>query len=572
LAWTPAAPGLAFVFTPLTALLGPVVSYNVAFLLAPAVSAWTAFLLCRYLTGSFWAAFIGGYLFGFSDAVVRQVGSGHMNLSAVFCLPLVALFVVRYVRRDLDGWGLAWRLALALGFQLTISSEFAVMAVLSVAVGLLLAYAFEAPYRGRLRSSVGPLVGGGVLSLLVAAPFTYYLLFHVESATVVPDIKVWGTDALAAIFPNPLIQIGGDQTSLTTHVSSRSAYLGLPTLIIIGLYAWRSWRTQTGRFLLSALFVSFFVTLGATLVVYGHTLFTLPWWLWVAHLPGMNDALPFRFALLEALVACVIVALWIVSMKGRVFRRPYVLPALAVIAIVPAVWVPHSSYGQTTINAPKFFTTGLYKRCIPAGETIAVFPAPENLLIWQAQSGFRFKLASGGLQPFPKWGKKLNPFDRDQFVWDLAYLPGYGQPTMGRLLAFAGTHGVDRIVSLAPYSYPTRAQMRALGSTQQLADAIVSPACGDPPLTSRNLSTYVDKWETDPTPTLQRSSIIWCSGTGTVFMPQGLLPLPAAHLTIASFIDGKGVTCDNPPPGYHHRGFATSDKGVPAGTYPYYTQ
>src|SRR5712692_316367 len=52
LAWTPSSPGLALAFSPLTVLFGPVVSYNVAALVLPALAAWTAYLLCLELTRS----------------------------------------------------------------------------------------------------------------------------------------------------------------------------------------------------------------------------------------------------------------------------------------------------------------------------------------------------------------------------------------------------------------------------------------------------------------------------------------------------------------------------------------
>lgn len=46
---------------------------------------------------------------------------------------------------------------------------------------------------------------------------------------------------------------------------------------------------------------------------------------------------------------------------------------------------------------------------------------------------------------------------------------------------------------------------------------------------------------------------------------------PAYHgATVANFVAGKGLTCDPPPEGFVHRGFATADMDVPAGTYPYY--
>src|SRR5437762_8617443 len=59
LAWTATVPGLAIAFAPVTLLFGPDVSFNVAELLMPALSAFTAYLLCRRLTGSLWASAAG---------------------------------------------------------------------------------------------------------------------------------------------------------------------------------------------------------------------------------------------------------------------------------------------------------------------------------------------------------------------------------------------------------------------------------------------------------------------------------------------------------------------------------
>lgn len=42
--------------------------------------------------------------------------------------------------------------------------------------------------------------------------------------------------------------------------------------------------------------------------------------------------------------------------------------------------------------------------------------------------------------------------------------------------------------------------------------------------------------------------------------------------TVASFIQGQGITCSPPPPGFIRRGYATANMGVPAGIYPYYTR
>src|SRR6185437_208372 len=80
LAWTATAPGMALLFAPLTIAAGPVVSYNVAAILLPALAAWTAFLLCRHVTRSLWASLVGGYLFGFSSYMIGQL-EGHMHMT-----------------------------------------------------------------------------------------------------------------------------------------------------------------------------------------------------------------------------------------------------------------------------------------------------------------------------------------------------------------------------------------------------------------------------------------------------------------------------------------------------------
>ena len=65
--WHTSVPSAALLSFPITVLGGAVLSYNLLTLMAPVLSAWTAFLLVRYLTGDWAAALVGGYLFGFSS-------------------------------------------------------------------------------------------------------------------------------------------------------------------------------------------------------------------------------------------------------------------------------------------------------------------------------------------------------------------------------------------------------------------------------------------------------------------------------------------------------------------------
>jgi len=80
LAWATGIPGPSLLAYPITRWFGPVVAYNVLWLLAPASAAGAAFLLCRHITGRFWPALLGGYVFGFFELRNRRNGQPSLIL------------------------------------------------------------------------------------------------------------------------------------------------------------------------------------------------------------------------------------------------------------------------------------------------------------------------------------------------------------------------------------------------------------------------------------------------------------------------------------------------------------
>ena len=79
---------------PVTALWGPVASYNLLALLACPLAGWAAFLLFRRVTGRFWPSVLGGYVFGFSTYLLGHLAM-HVNLELVFVPPLCAYLFLR---------------------------------------------------------------------------------------------------------------------------------------------------------------------------------------------------------------------------------------------------------------------------------------------------------------------------------------------------------------------------------------------------------------------------------------------------------------------------------------------
>src|SRR5579862_5365808 len=124
LAWATSMPALAIVFTPLTLAFGPIFSYNVACVVMPALAAWTAFLLCRYVTGRFWPAVVGGYLFGFSSYMLGGELS-HVNTVSVFLVPVAVLLVLRFLDGNLNARRLSLWLGLVIALQLWLWTEIA---------------------------------------------------------------------------------------------------------------------------------------------------------------------------------------------------------------------------------------------------------------------------------------------------------------------------------------------------------------------------------------------------------------------------------------------------------------
>ena len=83
------SPGLSLPLVPVTWIWGPVASLNVASTLAPALTAFTAFVVLRRWAPWTPAAFVGGLLYGFSPFVLTSLEFAHLMTAALMLLPLI---------------------------------------------------------------------------------------------------------------------------------------------------------------------------------------------------------------------------------------------------------------------------------------------------------------------------------------------------------------------------------------------------------------------------------------------------------------------------------------------------
>jgi hypothetical protein len=399
LAWTTSIPGLAVALAPVTLAAGPVVAYNVAAILLPALAAWTAFLLCRHVTGATAPSLAGGYLFGFSTYMLGQE-LGHLHLSSVFLVPLVALVVLRFLEGTLDARGLVVRLSPLLALQFAFSTEVFFTVTLAIALALAIAVATVPALRERVRALLAPLAGAYAGCAVLVSPLLAYALTDFRSETITPT-EGSPASLVSFVAPTALTRIGARWAEtldpLIPAVSAEHGqYLGLPTIAIVVWLAWERRRSPGIRFLVAAFAAAVIATFGSWVHLRSYRLLPLPW-LAVRHLPLFDNVIPLRLSLYVSLAAAVAVAVWAASPRHSRWIR-VALTAAAIVALAPnlplGIW-------HTTPPRPAFFAAGLYRSCLPRDANVLVLPPPSrtDALLWQAESEFRYRMANGSLSP-----------------------------------------------------------------------------------------------------------------------------------------------------------------------------
>jgi hypothetical protein len=399
LAWVSSIPGLALLAAPLTLVAGPAVAFNVLAVLLPALAAWTAFVLCRYLTRSFWPSLAGGYLFGFSSYELGQT-AGHMHLTSVFLVPLIALVLLRFVDGSLSKRRLVVFLGVLLALQLSFSTEVMFTLTVIIAVTLVVAFALVPTARGRLLKLAAPLAGAYAVAAVLTAPLLVYALLHFEGRQINPP-ALYPADLLNAVVPTNLSWIGWHCTqrisgSFLGNASENGAYLGLPTLVIVAWFGWVRRGQAAARFLIAMFALGVLVELGTALHIEGHRYAWLPWHA-VAHFRGFNNVLPVRFSMYVSLAASAVVAIWASSRRIPLWLRT-ALPLAAIAFVVPRLWL--DTLHEHPVR-PAFFTAGTYHICLRPNETVMMLPFPYlgDSMLWQAEAGFRFRMANGFVSP-----------------------------------------------------------------------------------------------------------------------------------------------------------------------------
>lgn len=425
---------LGIFFLPITKLLGPIVSWNVALRLALAASATSMCLVLRRWTTWWPAAFVGGLLYGFS-AYAILFSSDLLFLTFVPLPPVVFLvlheILVRQQWRPGRAGGLLGVLC-ALQFFIfpEILASTAVMGAIAVAVFLLVSRHDLVKRRRYALTAFAYSIGVGGLLLILPVFYTLAGPQRIKGGPISPTALMrYPSDVLGAIVPSSewLSTNGLMELANTRFPYATALYLGLPLIGVLVSFAVFFRKRRAVLFAGLMVLIAFILSLGPRLRVGGHeTPIRLPF-VALEHLPLLESLTPVRFSLYTALFGAAMFAIGLDEFSQRLRRScttSWLTPrwrivsaaglSAAIAAAVAIPLIPRHTQPVSETDVPSFFTSTAVD-AIPQDSVVLAYPYPDmsgpspfyqpthDIMLDQAVAGMRFKLIGGyGWFPSPE--------------------------------------------------------------------------------------------------------------------------------------------------------------------------
>ncbi|MCA2212519.1 DUF2079 domain-containing protein [Jidongwangia harbinensis] len=413
-------------FSPLTHLLGPQISFVTILTLnlAGAAFAWYLFFR-RYVTTRAVAAGVAGLFCGFAPGFISHA-NGHLNWSAGWVAPVVLWWVLKL--REPGRWlrnGLVLGVLVTIGFSIAAEGLF----FTALAAGLFLGTwtLASAPTRAEARAALPTVLRGlGVTALVAGALLAYPLYMHFAGPQSFSGTGfsqrhfVEDVAAYVAYADRSLATLAGlNSGDLAPNPTEQTSFFGSPLLLLVGAGLMRMWgeadRGRRATLLALAVTAVVFAVLswGPRLQFLEHeTNVVLPYAA-LTHLPLFDSALPGRFALVLVGVFGVLLAM----IGDRLLTKPYLSSGVRtayaagfVLALVPIFPLPLVTGVRSA--EPAFISTGTWQRYVSEDGVLSSLPLPTNTSPdgqrWQA-----YTMARGGPQFRIPNGYFLGPGGKD---------------------------------------------------------------------------------------------------------------------------------------------------------------
>ncbi|HEV3213705.1 MAG TPA: hypothetical protein VGZ03_09960 [Acidimicrobiales bacterium] len=390
----------AAVLAPVTLLGGPILSSNVANLLAPVLTGLAAYALAGRFVRLWAARCVAGLAYGFSPFVLGNVDLGHLNLTLLAYPPLVLLVGDRLLRGELA----PRRAGVYLG-ALTVAEAFIGIEVVLVTALLALACVLGVlVVRRDLLADAWPrlLEAGAVATVLTAVCLAYpvWVFFFGPQHVGGPYWPfLHGLRGPGAVWP----QAGFASPSRAVRSAGYlgpsgpgTGYVGLGIVVVAA--AGFALAARRARYAV--------VTIAALGCLCLEANFLGLWW----RIPVVDDVVVVRYAIgttlcLALLLAMAIDGSWRPERRAtRALRARWgawgsgaCAVAVALVALVPVGVTYALPLTVETARVPAWFTTA--GAAVPTGTAVLVLPfawyTSDEAMAWQAESGLRIALVGG---------------------------------------------------------------------------------------------------------------------------------------------------------------------------------
>ena len=232
----------ALLLTPVTILLGPLVSYNMLAVLGMWLSGWVAFLAVRRYSRRWLPAAVAGLLYEFSPYMASQI-VGHPHMFVAVFPPLLIIFADEIlVRQRHRAWLIGGLLGLAAAAQLLTGTEMLTISVLMAIPALItVAIVFRSQIRRRLDHAVHALATALAVFVVVAGYPLYLLFLGPQRPGGALEGYSWIARPESFLIPTHLQLLSGP-----TSILDSSVYVGVPLLVLAAAVTVRT-APQPGR-------------------------------------------------------------------------------------------------------------------------------------------------------------------------------------------------------------------------------------------------------------------------------------------------------------------------------------
>jgi hypothetical protein len=400
--------------------LGPIASYNTACLLALVMTAFGTYLLCRDVTKSRYAGFVGGLVLGFAPHQFGQL-LGHMDVASIQFFVLGVWCLYRsFEAQSQRLW--VWLLWSAVCVAASVLSHpYALIRAIVVMLFMGLYWSFK---RRKEAGGWRP-IAGSVMAIAVGLAAVSPLLFAIVGQLTGPDAprrrdvpaeieaerQIFSADLMAYVIPSPFNPIWRQasmdaQRTITGGYAEQIVFPGYVALAlgVVSLLA-RSTRRRALLWWLVAL-VGFLLSLGPVLRIWGSsTGIPMPASLFYM-LPGsFMVRVPSRLSIIFMLGLAVCVALGIKAIKGSSLARSLKQGLLLIVPLLIGFEFFPGPYPLGSFESGRFKVEP-WQESVASGnlEGAAVLhipfePGDAQPLKWQIASGF--PIAGGYLSREP---------------------------------------------------------------------------------------------------------------------------------------------------------------------------